>query len=87
MSERLALTIDIGGTQSRVALIDGRSQIIKRASVPTESREGHKVVIEEIRKLVSQREFGRVAGIGISIAGLLKLDTGTLVYSPNMRAF
>jgi glucokinase len=84
MSERLALTIDIGGTQSRVALIDGRSQIIKRASVPTESREGHKVVIEEIRKLVSQREFGRVAGIGISIAGLLKLDTGTLVYSPNM---
>jgi glucokinase len=84
MTEQLALTIDIGGTQSRVALIDSEAQILKRVSVPTEAGEGYKVVIEEIKKLVSEAEFGRVVGIGISIAGLLKADSGTLVYSPNM---
>jgi glucokinase len=84
MTEQLALTIDIGGTQSRVALIDAELKILKRVSVPTEAGQGHKVVFEEIRKLVSKDEFDRIAGIGISIAGLLRTDSGTLVYSPNM---
>ena len=84
MGSKLILAVDIGGTQSRIALIDNEAQILKRVSVPTEAGEGHKVVIEEIRKLVSKEEFDRIAGIGISIAGLLKADSGTLVYSPNM---
>lgn len=84
MTERLALTVDIGGTQSRVALIGNDAQILKRVSVPTEAGEGYKVVIKEVRKLVSENEFDRIVGIGISIAGLLKDETGMLVSSPNM---
>jgi len=84
MDSKLILAMDIGGTQSRVALIDSEAQILKRISVPTEAGEGYKVVIKEIKELVSLKEFDRVAGIGISIAGLLESDTGTLVYSPNM---
>jgi glucokinase len=52
--------------------------------VPTEAEEGYKKVIKEIRNLVSKQELNRIIGVGISIAGLLRSDTGTLVYSPNM---
>ena len=45
MDPKLVLTMDIGGTQSRVALIDDKAQVVKRTSVSTEEGEGYKKVI------------------------------------------
>lgn len=87
MGSKLVLALDIGGTQSRVALIDGEAQIIKRMSVPTEEGEGYKKVIKAIRDFFSGPELDAVAGIGVAIAGLLKSDSGVLLSSPNMRGW
>ena len=84
MSDKLVIALDIGGTQSRVALVNSDAKILKRISVPTEAGDGYKVIIKAIRELITKDELARVSGIGVAIAGLLKSNSGTLVYSPNM---
>ncbi len=87
MNSKLVLTMDIGGTQSRVALIDDKAQVVKRTSVSTEEGEGYKKVIATIRQFFSASELDSIAGIGIAIAGLLRSDSGLLLSSPNMAGW
>jgi len=87
MNSKMVLTMDIGGTQSRVALINDKAQVVKRTSVTTEEGEGYKKVIATIRDYFSKPELDSVAGIGIAIAGLLRSDSGLLLSSPNMAGW
>jgi glucokinase len=84
MRDKLVIALDIGGTQSRVALVNSDAKILKRVSVPTEAGQGYKIIIKSIRELLTDDELARVVGIGVAIAGLVRADSGTLVYSPNM---
>ena len=77
-----AIAIDIGGTNTRVALIDENYEIEERRQFATDAQDPF-VTIEEIRKTI--QSFGKSAkGIGISCPGPLDLLHGYILTTTNL---
>ena len=91
MSQPLAIGIDIGGTQLRVALVDGAGSIRKRTAVRTEAGAGPAAVIAQIAGLVAEvvGEIDRSAllGAGVSCPGPLDTITGTALGIPTLAGW
>lgn len=82
---------DLGGTNLRAALIDVQTGHVEcQVSVPTLAREGHDAVMQRmaglVRDLVSESGIpgGEIGGVGVGVPGVLDLDTGTVVFLPNL---
>lgn len=79
---KYAIGIDVGGTNTRVALIDEKYQIIKRKQFSTNADHPEKT-IRDIRNVID--EFGcQTKGIGISCPGPLDLINGVVLTPPNL---
>ena len=77
-----AIAIDIGGTNTRVALINENYEIEERQQFATDAQNPY-VTIEEIRKTIQR--FGKEAkGIGISCPGPLDLLHGYILTTTNL---
>ena len=77
-----AIAIDIGGTNTRVALINENYEIEERRQFATDAQDPF-VTIEEIRKTI--QSFGKSAkGIGISCPGPLDLLHGYILTTTNL---
>ena len=77
-----AIAIDIGGTNTRVALIDENYEIEERRQFATDAQDPF-ATIEEIRKTI--QSFGKSAkGIGISCPGPLDLLHGYILTTTNL---
>ena len=83
MQKPLAIGIDLGGTQLRVALVDRNGGIVSRASVATDVAGGPQRVIEQIRLLCGEIDVGgrraEIAGVGVSTPGPLDSEAGTII--------
>lgn len=87
---RLFIGIDIGGTNLRFALVDGRGTILRRSRCPSSIDEGRlsfcqrlDAGIAEMRGAAAE-EGGHVAAIGVGVPGVI--DRSGLIYSSvNMR--
>ncbi|MGB9716001.1 MAG: ROK family protein [Thermodesulfovibrionales bacterium] len=79
MNKRLAIGIDIGGTNLRIALVTEEGMIIKKIK---------EHVSEDIIDLAVGLTEGlfneEVAGIGLAVAGLIDINTGKVLISPNL---
>jgi glucokinase len=89
MSERaLALAVDIGGTQLRVALVDEAGRIVSRASAPSLAKAGPEANVAEIvalaRKVGLAQARERVVAVGIGAPGPLDSETGTIIDIPTL---
>jgi len=87
-----AIGVDMGGTNLRAAAISRDGQVLQRVSGRTELKEGREVVIADmvsaIEKLREQLGTGSgLAGIGIAVAGFIRLETGVIVGSNNLPEF
>ncbi len=86
--ERLAVGVDVGGTNIRVALGDERGRIIARISERTEKHRGpegiSRQIARNIRRLIERIGDGRIEGIGIGSAGPLDLKRGGLMKPTNI---
>lgn len=79
---KYAIAIDIGGTNTRVALINEEYAVEERVQFATDAQQPQ-VTIEEIRKVIEG--FGKEAkGIGISCPGPLDLIHGYILTTPNL---
>lgn len=83
---KLALGLDLGGTKLAAALVDGEGRTRWREEVATAVEEGPRGVIRQMTTLV---ERGRalcqhLLGIGIGVPGPVNLETGELIYPPNL---
>ncbi len=81
-----AIAIDLGGTNTRVAAVDGNGEIIHRISRPSRAQEGKDEVVQSL--LFATEEVLQIGkenfrGIGIGVAGAIDLRTGTITQSPN----
>ena len=79
MTKDLALGIDLGGTQLRLAVIDRQGQLLHRAAVATDVAGGPHAVIGQMVKLaseVSEVLKKRISAAGVSSPGPLDLDNG-----------
>jgi glucokinase len=85
------LGIDLGGTNIKAALVNtDTGEITATNSKPTNAREGHDAVIEQMAKLVdeviSESEWTKadIGGVGVGVPGSLDLEQGTTVFLPNL---
>jgi len=97
---KMAIGIDIGGTNIKVVLVSENGVVLTSQSHPTPS-EGHNenikdlllrvlkgIINEEALRTFSQGSAGvnDIAGIGFGIAGIIDRKNGTVIYSPNIPA-
>src|SRR5687768_4659497 len=81
------LAIDIGVRDTAYAVSDFNGRILKQKNLITEGepREFVDRLAGEINRLI-KAEYSRVnfAGVGVSVPGLVKRDTGEVAVSPNL---
>ncbi len=86
---RLAIGVDLGGTNLRIAAVDSNGKVLEKITTSTQVARGRDQVIGEmcvaIQEVVSkQRAAGELAGIGIGVPGIIEMKTGMLRESPNL---
>jgi glucokinase len=86
---RLAIGVDLGGTNLRIAAVDSNGKVLEKITTSTQVARGRDQVIDEmctsIQEVVSkQRSAGELAGIGIGVPGIIEMKTGMLRESPNL---
>ena len=79
MNKKLAIGIDLGGTNLRAALITRDGTIIKKKKEPTS-----KTVLDSLVTITGSFFSEDVAGIGLGVAGLIDRESGTMINSPNI---
>ncbi len=85
MTERPILAADVGGTQMRAALVDTHGAVLMRRSARTP---GHSAVpgalIELIRTVGAQREFGVPSHAVVGLPGGVDYEAGRLLWAPHL---
>jgi glucokinase len=87
MPSGLAIGIDIGGTYTKIAVIDKSGEPVWSTSVPTAAQSGVPVYLERIRDILDDlvKTFAP-DGIGMALPGFLRPDMSAIVFSPNTPA-
>jgi len=84
---RLAGAIDIGGTHTKIGIVDEDGGIVTRATIPTSARgEPQPLVNSVVGTLQPMLDTHQVAGLGVSVAGFLDRDHRTMVGNANLPA-
>jgi len=76
------IVFDIGGTMIKYGLIDGQGSIIDGGETPSEAMLGGAHIIEKVIGVI--KDYGKentLSGIGISTAGMVDAETGTILYA------
>ncbi len=73
------LTFDIGGTFIKYALCDENFKLTKSSKFPTDASIGGKKIIEKVIEII--KEHDHIDRIGVSTAGQVDSNTGTIVYA------
>lgn len=85
---RLAVGVDLGGTQVRVALVDHRGVVLARAATSTDAAGGPRAVVQQIRQLVVETTRGvepsSLAGVGVCAPGPLDGEAGVVLGIPTL---
>lgn len=88
-SKRFAIGVDLGGTNMRIAALDAAGKQLELITTSTEVKRGRDLVVGDIcdairalrKKFDSRLEF---AGTGIGVPGIIDMDSGTVLQSPNL---
>lgn len=81
--------VDLGGTNLRTALLNSEGDILAKTKVATQVSQGWNNVVAQIKDAVSRQrdvanELGlEVAAIGVGAPGIIQLESGVVVQSPN----
>jgi glucokinase len=85
---KLAVAIDLGGTQVRAALVDGEGSILNRTATTTKAQDGPQVIVQQMvdaAQAVTPEQ--PIVGFGVSSPGPLDTDTGVAIHLPNFKDF
>jgi glucokinase len=85
---RLAIGIDLGGTQVRAALVDAEGSVHARATASTDVAGGPRAVLGQIERLFTEVTRGvggaALAGVGVSAPGPLDSAAGVVLGIPTL---
>jgi glucokinase len=89
MTKKLAIGVDLGGTNVRIALGDDEGRILARRSEKTEKTKGPEGVINQIIEIIRSIKVKKITvegiqGIGIGSSGPLDLKRGGLMKPTNL---
>ena len=89
-SQRFAVGVDLGGTNMRIAAVGGSGKQLELITTSTEVKRGRDLVVADMcdairsvrKKFDKEYEF---AGTGIGVPGIIEMETGTVMHSPNLQ--
>lgn len=90
VSGKCLIGVDIGGTTTKIALIQDSGEIIERWEIPTDNENEGKNITVNIAKSIEQKlekhqiTKNHVKGIGVGAPGPANLDTGMIEHTPNL---
>lgn len=90
MNQRLAIGIDLGGTNIRIALINAAGEMTGMHQQPTQSERAITEIVrsiaEGVEDLLSEHSIARssIVGVGLGAPGFLSLASGVIHTSPNL---
>ena len=82
--------IDVGGTNVKIALVDGDGKIIYSNSVPTYAQMGYEYTVNNIKQAIkdlmkeTNTEAKDIQGIGFDFPGQVDCKTGVVKLAPNI---
>ncbi|MBR6723420.1 ROK family protein [bacterium] len=82
--------IDVGGTNVKIALVDGEGKIIYSNSVPTYAQMGYEYTVNNIKQAIkdlmkeTNTESKDIQGIGFDFPGQVDCKTGVVKLAPNI---
>ncbi len=86
--EGLIIGVDLGGTQTRAALVDREGNILHRTSYLTLAQEGMEAVMSRIKgaihEVMDSADRGAIRGIGVAAPGPLDPWKGVILEAPNL---
>lgn len=86
---RVVIGVDLGGTNLRTALLSSEGDILDKRKEATYASEGWKKVVQRlIQNIARQQEIAiqkglSVAAVGVGAPGVIQVDKGIVVKSPN----
>ncbi|MGH9584224.1 MAG: ROK family protein [Bryobacteraceae bacterium] len=91
MACRYSIGVDLGGTNLRVAAVDGNGSILDRVSEPISYDHGPEAVVgvigDVIRSVSGRMQDGSLCGVGIGVPGFIDMESGTVIGSANLPGF
>jgi glucokinase len=82
-----AIALDLGGTQTRAALVDEHGSVSNRVSLPTPAQDGGDAVVAQLAKAAEQAAEGAtdIIGVGLSSPGPLDTAKGITIDLPTIK--
>lgn len=79
-----SLGIDVGGTFTKIGLVDMRGNVVRSEQIPTIPSQGPKDFVRRAAAIVKPWKF---SSAGIGLAGGVDAETGTLLFVPNLKGW
>jgi len=84
-----AIGVDLGGTNLRIAAVDGQGTLLEKVTLGTKVSLGRDHVIDDMCQAIEHvlekyRASATVMGIGIGVPGIIDMQSGLLRESPNL---
>jgi len=81
----LLLGVDLGGTNVKLGICDGRGGVVESASIPSLPRRGPRAVVADVAAAARRlKGFGRVTACGVGAPGPLDLERTRILVAPNL---
>lgn len=75
--------LDVGGTKIAAGAVDSHGKVIKKITLPTETRRGKKIILKNILAAASKVWLPGVKDIGVAMAGQCDFRRGIFLSGPN----
>lgn len=88
--ERLAIGVDLGGTNLRVAAVTPEGERMETVHLQTRLADGPTAVLDDMAAAIGEiiaKQRGEPLGIGVGSPGPLELPAGVLHHPPNLPGF
>lgn len=95
--DKLAISVDLGGTKILIGAVDTKGKIITHLKLPTNQEKGKEFVIQQIikgikkiiRTVKSQRKGEGIdfLGVGVGSPGPLNQEKGIIYFAPNLKGW
>jgi glucokinase len=82
-----AIAIDLGGTQTRAALVDAKGNLTNRITLPTPAQSGGDAVVAQLAAAANHaaQSASNIIGVGLSSPGPLDTEKGTTIHLPTIK--
>lgn len=79
-----AVGIDVGGTFTKIGLVNPKGEIVRSLQIPTIPSQGPEKFVRRVAAIVKPWSY---SSIGLGLAGGVDAKTGTLLFVPNLKGW